>query len=479
MSTATVDIRVPGEGGGRSLAAALVCLVTVVAFETMSVATIMPDVKADIGGISLYGWAFSGLALGEVMGIVLAGSWADRANPARPIMVGLTVYTAGLVVSGTANSMIVVVVGRVLQGFGAGTVPAVAYVCVGRGFAEDERARVFAWMSTAWVVPSLVGPGAAGLISRHAGWRMVFLGLIPIVLGVGALALRPIGALGRPAVTSDPGTPTARRTVLLAATAVAGTGVALGGLQSTSVPLLAVLVVGGGGVLVWAFRQITPVGTLRVAPGLPAAVAVRGMLTFGFLGADAFVALALTNVRGTSTQFAGLVLSSAAFTWTAGSWTSARAIARVGPRRLVGVGLMFVTIGVGAMAAVVSTDVSPWFAVGAWMIGGLGIGLAYSPLSQAAISAADPGRLGAATSALQLSDVLGFALGTGLGGALVAIAEKRSIAIDGSRVFAGVSMVWAVTGLVAVVGALSSRRMTKMLGGDAPLGDVTLSDVTS
>ena len=63
---------------GRGLAAALVCLVTVVAFETMSVATIMPEVRADIGGLSLYGWAFSGLALGEVIGIVVAGSWADR-----------------------------------------------------------------------------------------------------------------------------------------------------------------------------------------------------------------------------------------------------------------------------------------------------------------------------------------------------------------------------------------------------------------
>ena len=124
--TSTIDTRAERRSGNNGLAAALVCLVTVVAFETMSVATIMPKVLADIGGLGLYGWAFSGLALGEVMGIVIAGTWTDRVNPVRPILVGLVVYSIGLVISGLANDMLVVVIGRVLQGYGSGTVPAVA-----------------------------------------------------------------------------------------------------------------------------------------------------------------------------------------------------------------------------------------------------------------------------------------------------------------------------------------------------------------
>jgi MFS family permease len=277
------------------------------------------------------------------------------------------------------------------------------------------------------VVPALIGPAAAGVISRHAGWRMVFLGLIPIVLGVGALAIRPIAALGAPVVGEGQERPS-WDVIGLAVVAVVGAGVMLGGLQSRSVPLLVVLVVLGGAALGWAFRRITPAGTLRVARGLPAAVAVRGMLTFAFLGADAFVALALTNVRGTSTQFAGVVLSSAALTWTAGSWTAARTIGRVGPRALVSGGLVLVGVGLVAMAWVVGTDVSPWFAVGAWLVGGLGIGLAYSPLSQAVLAAADPAEMGAAASALQLSDVLGFALGSGIGGALGNVVIRSTIA---------------------------------------------------
>lgn len=451
----------------RGLAAALVFLVTVVAFETMSVATIMPEVRSDLGGLALYGWAFSGLALGEVVGIVFAGYWADRANPVRPIVFGLVVYTLGLVVSGAAGSMTVVVIGRVLQGYGAGTVPAIAYVCVGRGFAEDERARVFAWMATAWVVPSLIGPAAAGVIAHQFGWRWVFLGLIPIVVGVGALAVAPIKRLGRPDDRAEPSTALdderPLRVIRLALVAVAGTGLALGGMQASAVVIAAACVVVGGASLAWAFARITPPGTLRLRPGLPAAVAARGMLTFAFLGADAFVALALTDVRHTSTRFAGMVLSSAAITWTAGSWISARSIASAGPRRLVSIGMMVVVAGIVAMSVVVSTSVSPWFAVGAWLLGGLGVGLAYSPLSQAVIAAAEPAQLGAATAALQLSDVLGVALGSGLGGALVAIADRREVRIDGSTVQAGVTMVWVITAAMGLFGIVAASRMSRYL----------------
>ncbi|HQF95184.1 MAG TPA: MFS transporter [Microthrixaceae bacterium] len=471
--TSTIDTTAERRSGNNALAAALVCLVTVVAFETMSVATIMPKVLADIGGLGLYGWAFSGLALGEVMGIVIAGTWTDRVNPVRPILVGLVVYSIGLVISGLANDMLVVVIGRVLQGYGSGTVPAVAYVCVGRGFAEAERPRVFAWMSTAWVVPSMIGPSAAGVLEKHVGWRAVFLGLIPVVICVGALAIRPIARLGNPVAGATPtpddgavGSPA--RTVRLATVAVLGTGLALGAFQLRNVVALSGLFVLGAVTLVWAFRRIAPAGTLRLARGVPSTVAVRGMLTFAFLGADAYVSLALQDVKGMSATSAGIVLSSAALTWTAGSWYSAKRITRVGPRRLVTAGLAAVVVGIAAMVLVVNSSVNSWWAIGAWLVGGLGIGLAYAPLTQAVISAADPAQLGAATSALQLSDVLGFALGTGLGGAIIALADRHGATVDGSSVHAGVLLVFGVTAAVGAVGVASARRMHRYLGGDEP-----------
>src|SRR5690606_7953877 len=132
------DGAVPPEADGvwsparRRLTTALVLTVTLVAFESLAVATVMPVVADDLGGLGLYGWVFSGFFLGSLLGIVVAGDTADRRGTRLPYATGLVLFAAGLVVGGAAPSMGVLVVGRVLQGVGAGAIPAVAYTTVGR-----------------------------------------------------------------------------------------------------------------------------------------------------------------------------------------------------------------------------------------------------------------------------------------------------------------------------------------------------------
>jgi MFS family permease len=172
--------------------------------------------------------------------------------------------------------------------------------------------------------------------------------------------------------------------------------------------------------------MLTPEGTLTLRAGLPAAVGLRGVLTFGFFSADAFVPLALTSVRGRSTLYAGMVLAMSAVTWTIGSWAQARLADPWGAARLVRLG------GIVSMAsvAVYGLGLLDGVPVGIWFLGsalaGFGIGVAYSPLSVVTLADAEAGREGAATTALQLSDVFGIAVGTGFAGALVAIGERMN-----------------------------------------------------
>jgi MFS family permease len=102
----------------------------------------------------------------------------------------------------------------------------------------------------------------------------------------------------------------------------------------------------------------------------------------------------------------------------------ARCIARWGPRRLVRPGECLVAIGLGAMCVVLLPSVPPALAVVAWAVAGAGIGTAYAPLSVTTLDLAAAGEEGRATSALQLCDVLGQALGTGVAGAIVAAASR-------------------------------------------------------
>jgi len=193
VSTSPVKVTFgPLDERWRGLTTGLVLNVTFVAFEALAIATIMPLVVADLGGVALYGWVFSAFLLADLVGIVLAGELADRFGPALPFAAGLALFAIGLLIGGLAPSMPVLVAARAIQGFGAGAIPAVAYVVIGRTYPDSLRPRMFAILSTAWVVPGIAGPALAAFVADHVGWRPVFLGLLPLVLVAGSLALRAL-----------------------------------------------------------------------------------------------------------------------------------------------------------------------------------------------------------------------------------------------------------------------------------------------
>lgn len=169
-------------------------------------------------------------------------------------------------IAGLAPSMWLLVAGRALQGFGAGAIPTVAYVCVGRGFPPDLRPKVFAVLSTAWVLPSLVAPLAASGVARAFGWRWVFLGLIPVALVVGGIAVHAVRSLGRPA---QAGHHEGNRVGLVARLSL-GSAVLLGGLTAVTWWLALPLTTLGLVLVVPAFTTSPPAGApCRCGPGCP------------------------------------------------------------------------------------------------------------------------------------------------------------------------------------------------------------------
>ena len=167
-----------------------------------------------------------------------------------------------------------------------------------------------------------------------------------------------------------------------------------------------------------------PPGTLRLAPGMPAAVMVRGILTFAFFGTDAYVSLTFQDVRDQPTWVAGVALTGATLGWTAAAWIQQRWILTAGPRRVVATGFAFLAVGIAGMIGAVG-DLPIPVCIAAWSMAGFGIGLAYSPLAVTVLGLAEPGTEGTASSSIQLADVLGVALGAGLGGAFVALGESQ------------------------------------------------------
>ena len=434
----------------RALTVGLVLTITLVAFEALAVSTVMPIAARELGGLELYGWVFSAFMLGSLIGIVVVGGLIDRRGLALPFAVGLSLFAIGLLIGGLAPSMQVLVVSRFIQGLGAGTIQPIAYVAIARTLPESLRPRMFATLSTAWVVPGLVGPAIAGTIGEAVGWRYVFLGLLPLIALAGALTL---GAL-RAVVAAPPRTSVPDRRLPLALIVALGAGLVTVGL-TIGQPVPTVVLTGIGLVVgVYALRRLTPPGTLVARPVLPAAVLLRGILTFAFFSVDAFVALTLVEWRGVSATEAGLALSAATITWTAGAWTQARGASRWPTHRFVAAGFAVTTIGLASFLLVLRQDVNWLIAVPTFAITGFGMGLAYSPLALIVLREAPANGQGAATSALSLSDSLGTALGTGVTGALVAFSIRST-----GEPAVGLQVAFALAVAVGFGGLLLTRRL--------------------
>ncbi len=195
----------------RALTLGLVLTITLVGFESLAISTVMPIVANELGGLELYGWVFSAFFLGSLIGIVVVGGAIDRGGLAIPFAAGLGLFAIGLLIGGLAPSMPILVGARFLQGLGAGTIQPIAYVAIGRTLPESLRPRMFATLSTAWVLPGVIGPAIAGTVGDTIGWRYVFLGLLPLIALAGALTLGALHAIADVPPPTDPARSTARR----------------------------------------------------------------------------------------------------------------------------------------------------------------------------------------------------------------------------------------------------------------------------
>ena len=449
----TAELFAPGR---RGLSIGIIASITLVAAESLAIGTVLPLVARELGDLPLYGWVYTAFYLGHLVGIVLAGGALDRMPLRRPFAVGLGLFGIGLLAGGLAPSMPILIAARFVQGLGGGALAPTAYVVIGRRLPERLQPPMFALMSAAWVAPGIIGPSIAAFVGAVTSWRWVFLGLLPLLVLAAIPALRSLGGHDAPPQAAEPKRDKAAiRRLPNALLAAAGAGLLIAALTSPEVLALAAGSIAGVVLLLPAFRRLTPAGTLRLAPGVPAAVLLRGVMTFAFFAADAYVALLLQTWRGTSPVLTGVVFTATTIAWSAGSWWQARRIEAWGQRRFVELGFLCIVLGSALTLPVASPLVPPWVAVFTWMLPGIGMGLMYSAVTLVVLRRTDVAEQGAASSALQLADILGTVLGTGIGGAITA----AGIRAGGDGLGWALGAVFALSSALAAVGMVASRRL--------------------
>ncbi len=443
----------------RTTTTGIVLLVSMVAFEAMGVGTAMPALVADLGALSLYAWPFVAFMAAGVFGTVLGGRWCDLAGPRIPLVAAPTLFGVGLLVAGTATDMPQLLVGRVLQGLGAGALTVTVYVLIAVVYPERTRPSLFGLMSSAWVLPSLIGPPLAGVVTERLSWHWVVLGLIPVVVLAVGLVVPAVRRLDAP----DPArSPTLQRRGLVLAALCAAVGVcALSwASQRLSAPGAVVTVVTGVALvlLVGSMRRLLPAGVFRGRRGVPTVVAARGLLAGVFFAANSYLPLMLTATHRWTLTTAGIPLLVASLGWSAASGWQGRH-PDLPRQRLLRIGFGLLTAGVAGLLLVAPAWGTPWLALPMWGVAGIGMGLGYSAVSFLLLQQSGAQEVGFNTSALQMSDQLSTAILIGAGGALLAVLGSPATALPVLlAVLAGLGVFGAAVAGRTVTADVTARR---------------------
>ncbi len=461
----------------RALSVGIVSVVLLIAFEAMAVGTAMPVAARELDGVSAYGFVFSAYFTTSLFGMVLSGQWSDLRGPLGPLTTGIAAFAAGLLLSGTAGAMWLFILGRAVQGLGGGLVIVALYVVVGRAYPERLRPSIMAGFAASWIIPSVVGPLAAGTVTEQLGWRWVFVGIpvlvvLPLGLALPQIRRRASGPVGGPAPGPDsradapsasspssaspstdgspsgahpaasppspasapasssappssaPASPSPspsfdRRRIRLALGISVGAGLlqyAAQDLRWLSVVPAAV----GVALLVPAVLGLLPRGTYRAVRGLPSVVLLRGVAAGSFIAAESFVPLMLVTQRGLSPTLAGFSLAAGGGAWALGSWVQARARVEPYRERLMTTGMVVVAAAIVTVPSVLIETVPVWTVAVAWAFGCFGMGLVISSTSVLLLKLSAPEEAGTNSAALQISDGLSNALLLAAGGAAFA-----------------------------------------------------------
>lgn len=432
-------------------------LVFLAAFESLAVTTIMPLVSRELDGASLYALAFAGPLAAGVIGNVAAGNWSDRRGPTVPLYASVALFVAGLLIAGTAASMPMLVAGRLVQGLGGGALTVALYVLVARIFPGTLHPKIFAAFSAAWVIPSLVGPFAAGIVAQVFSWHWVFLGVVGLVIPALLMIAPVLKGMDRPgaAAAATPWAIGRLGWAALAAVAVLGLNlsaeVRIHGFPAAT----AVLAVAAVALALAAARPLVPRGTLLARRGLPSVILARGLASASFFGAEVYLPYLLIEQYGFPPTFAGLTLTGGALAWAAAAAVQGRLGDRLSNPGAVSTGAFMV---LGAVILALATTALHWpaaVAIVGWIFAGGGMGLLYPRLSVMTLALSTKDNEGFNSSAMSISDSLGGALALATTGIVFTAFTTTAASFAGVFTFAA---------LVGVAAAVVAPRVTSRAG---------------
>ena len=417
----TVQTALPPLGGAARRLVLAACLMAtfMAAAEATVVATAMPSIVAELGGFSLYSWAFSAFLITQAVSIPLYGRLADIHGRKAVFYAGTVLFLAGSILCGLAPSMPWLVAFRAIQGLGAGGVQPIVMTICGDMYTPAERARVQGLISGVFGVAAVTGPSLGAALVQYGAWPLVFWLSVPI----GLVSLAMVAAFLREQVVQRPHQIDYAGSLLLtlATTSLLLAVVEGGALPGWGAAVSWVTAAGAGAMLIrHEARTAEPMLPLELWRNRVISVGSLGSFLNSavMIGVAAFLPAYVQGPMGGSPGLAGLVLGVMSVTWALASAMSGPLLLRMGYRAAAVAGTFCLAAGCLLLVGLTPARGPLWAGAGSLVIG-VGMGLCNTAFIVSIQAAVPWAQRGAATSSVMFARFLGQILGVALAGAVL------------------------------------------------------------
>ena len=405
--------------------AGLLLAMLLASLDQTIVATALPTIVDDLGGLDRLSWVVTAYLLTATVTIPLWGRASDLYGRKRLFQAAITVFLLGSALSGAAQSLGELIAFRGLQGLGAGGLMTLAMAIVADLVPPRERGRYQGYVQMVFVLASVAGPLLGGLLAGSLSWRWVFYVNLPIgaaaLLVIAATLHAPAGGDARPRVDyAGAALLASGLSCLLLVTVWGGREYAWGSAEVVGLAVAAVALLGA--FLAQERRAAEPILPLRLFRDPVFSVASAALFLAGcaFFSVIVFMPLFLQLGAGASPVESGLLLLPLLLSATAATAISGRIITRTGRYKVFPVaGLALMTLGLLLLSGL-AADTSLAACSAMLVVFGIGFGMFSQVLVVAVQNAADRRDIGIATASTSLFRALGGSVGVALFGSIFA-----------------------------------------------------------
>ena len=378
--------------------------------EGTVVATAMPSIVAQLGGLSIYSWVFSIYMLASTTTVPIYGKISDIFGRKKVYTFAMVLFLIGSVLCGRANSMESLIIFRAIQGLGAGGVLPMALTVIGELFSVEKRAKMQGLLSGVWGLSSIIGPLIGGFLVDQISWHWVFyINLIPGTLAIlfvwFAWIDQEIPAKGTTKLDVS-------GTVILTI-AILSLLLGLNGLgKLTNLWYLLIAIVFFIALISVEKKASDPIIPFKLFSNKLFLVAImHGILAgWAMFGSLSYIPLFVQAVIGTTATQAGISLTPMSLSWTLASIFGGRLILKMNFRLIAIVGMALLSLGSFLMTTI-GVETSQLEVMFYTSLMGIGMGLTIPIYMIIVQTSVRKNVLGTATSTLQFSRSIGGTIG--------------------------------------------------------------------